>query len=190
MNPRLLAIVLVVIVVASVLFWPMEADTVNEPVLEEDATEDAPATIAWVKVDFQFIGRGPAGQDQAGAEDFDFKSIKVSKGEYFEKVGGTQSMAGLLAQSLKWGTHEWKADVMVTGPKTEMKWTSDTWTKDLPEAKTTDISYATDIFYLSQPGTYTFSVKLIPVGAYAGDSAGKVMAEGSGTFQIPVRWAI
>ena len=59
----------------------------------------------------------------------------------------------------------------------------------VPEAKETTINYCTDIFYLSMPGTYEVTVKLIPVGAYAGDTAGKVMAEGTGTFTIPAAWA-
>ena len=71
----------------------------------------------------------------------------------------------------------------------ELTWTTDTWKKDLPEAQETTISQATELFYLSMPGTYEVTVKLIPVGAYAGDITGKVMAEGSGTFQIPAKWA-
>lgn len=125
----------------------------------------------------------PAGFDRA--DDFDFKEIKVSRGEYFGQRAGTQSLAGLLTQSLKWGTHEWTADIRVTGPNTDLSWTTDTWKKDLPEAKEITINYGTDVFYLSMPGTYEVTVKLIPVGAYAGDTAGKVMAEGTGTFMIP-----
>ena len=51
------------------------------------------------------------------------------------------------------------------------------------------VSYATDVFKLSAPGTYEFTVKLFPVGAYAGDTTGKVMAESSGTFKVPAAWA-
>jgi len=39
------------------------------------------------------------------------------------------------------------------------------------------------------PGTYEVTVKLIPVGAYASDTAGKVMAEGTGTLIVPANWA-
>ena len=42
---------------------------------------------------------------------------------------------------------------------------------------------------MSQPCTHEVTVKMIPVGAYAGDTAGNVMADGSGTFMIPVKWA-
>ena len=127
--------------------------------------------------------------DMADADEFTLEKIKVNSGEYFGQGAGTQSLAGLLAQSLKWGTHDWEVDVRVTGLNTELTWTTDTWKKDLPEAKETTISQATDVFYLSMPSTYEVTVKLIPVGAYAGDSAGKVMAEGTGTFQIPAAWA-
>ena len=146
-------------------------------------------TVAWAKIDFDFTGRGPAGYDRADADDFDFEEIKVSKGKYFGQKTATQSLAGLLAQSLKWGTHEWEVDVWVTGPNMDLSWTTDTWKKDLPEAQETTISYATEIFYLSMPGTYEVTVKLIPVGAYAYDTAGKVMATGTGTFTILAAWA-
>lgn len=72
---------------------------------------------------------------------------------------------GLLTHSLKWGTHEWEADVLVTDPNTELSWTTNTWKQDLPEGKTTTLSYATDIFYLSHPGTYQVTMKLVPEGA-------------------------
>ena len=109
MNIKVLAVLLVVIVVAAVLFWPVEADTVNEPVPEEEATDDKPATIAWAKVDFYFGANGPSGYNRATEDDFWFDKIRVSKGEYHAQDPPTQSVASLLAQSLKWGTHQWEA---------------------------------------------------------------------------------
>lgn len=190
MNPKMLAIVLVLVLVAAVMFWPVGADTVNDPVSEGEASEDddLDPTIGWAKIDFYWSATGPAGTDRAGPDNFDFKSIKVSKGKYFGQSAPSQSMFSLMTQSLKWGTHEWTTKIRVVGPETDMTWTSESWKQDLPEAKTTTLSYATDVFYLSHPGSYLVTLDLIPIGAYAYDTAGKVMASGEGTFTIPAVW--
>jgi len=188
MNLRLAAVLTVVVLVAVVLLWPVQRGTVNEPVEESEATGANPATIAWAKVDFYFKGRGPSGHDEADEDDFWFDSIKVSKGKYVGQGGETQSIGSLLVQSLRWGSHQWEAKIRVQGPETDLKWTTERWTKDLPEGKITTINECTDVFYLSHPGTYTVTVQLLPQGSYAGDSAGHVFAEGSSTFIIPASW--
>lgn len=114
----------------------------------------------------------------------------ISKDKYVGKNPRTESAGKHLAHRLKWGTHEWEAYVLITGPNSWLSWTTDTWKKDLPEASITTISYATDMFNLSHPGTYTLTVKLVPVGASVDNTAGKVIAEGSGTFQIPVEMGL
>ena len=185
MVSRLLVVaVVVVVLVATVMLWPVKAEEVNEPV------EEGPdRTIAWVKFDAYFTGTGPEDRAEVGQNAFDFKEIRVSKGEYVSEGSDVPTASLFKSLSLKWGNYNWKITLHLTGPgDTDLNDTLE-FNHDLPEGKTTTLWDGSGVFYLNRPGTYTVTAQLEVVSYGRQEMDEPVLAQGSTTFEIPAAWA-
>lgn len=185
MVSRLLVLAVVaVLLVAAIMLWPVKAEEVNEPV------EEGPdRTIGWVKFDVYFTGTGPEGRAEVGQNAFDFKEIRVSKGEYVGEGASNVPTASLFKSlSLRWGNYNWKITIHLTGHGgLDLNDTLE-FNHDLPEGRTTTLWDGSGVFYLCHPGAYTVTVQLEVVSYGLLEMDEPVLATGTKTFEIPASW--
>ena len=182
MRLAIAVVALVLIVVAAVLLWPVASPTVN------DATDD---TIAWVRVSSMFEATHP-GPDFLDAEDFHFVENTIRRGEY-EGEAQTQSLLSTMSVDLGWSqAYKWRIVWTLTGPgDTELE-DDFIFQKDLLAGRgTIQLPGGSDIFHLSEPGTYIVRAELFmhPFGPDDDTALEGVLASGVSAVVIPTEWA-